>query len=170
MEALSAQNLEWLRALPQGPLETTALRPDEAHVSLAHGSPLHEDQYVQNMRDAWAPLRQMATAITFVGHTHIQGGFAQKDHDWHELRPRFHGGKDAEMSTLTIEPGMRYLINPGSVGQPRDFDWRAAFVVYDSAAHEVVFHRVPYDVAAAQERVLKAGLPRRLAARLKEGR
>ena len=170
MEALSAQNLEWLRGLPQGPLEPERKTPDEAHVSLAHGSPLHEDHYIQNMRDAWAPLRQMATAITFVGHTHIQGGFAQKDHDWHELRPRYGSRAGSEMSTLAIEPGMRYLINPGSVGQPRDFDWRAAFAIYDSTAHEVVYHRVPYDVAAAQQRVLKAGLPKRLAARLKEGR
>jgi diadenosine tetraphosphatase ApaH/serine/threonine PP2A family protein phosphatase len=170
MEALSAQNLEWLRALPQGPLQITALTPDEAHVSLAHGSPLNEDQYIQNMRDAWAPLRQMAVAITFVGHTHIQGGFAQKDHDWHELRPRYASRKDGEMWTLPIAPEMRYLINPGSVGQPRDFDWRAAFAVYDSEAKDVVYHRVPYDVAAAQQRVLKAGLPRRLAERLKEGR
>ena len=65
---------------------------------------------------------------------------------------------------------MRYLINPGAVGQPRDFDWRAAFAIYDSEAQEVVFHRVPYDLTAAQERVQRAGLPERLAARLSEGR
>jgi diadenosine tetraphosphatase ApaH/serine/threonine PP2A family protein phosphatase len=105
-----------------------------------------------------------------VGHTHIQGGFAQKDHDWHELRPRYGSRAGSEMSTLAIEPEMRYLINPGAVGQPRDFDWRAAFAIYHSEAREVVFHRVPYDVAAAQQRVRRAGLPERLAARLKEGR
>ena len=58
-------------------------------MTLAHGSPLNEDQYIMTMRDAWAPLQQMTTAITFVGHTHIQGGFSQKEHDWHELRPRY---------------------------------------------------------------------------------
>jgi diadenosine tetraphosphatase ApaH/serine/threonine PP2A family protein phosphatase len=72
--------------------------------------------------------------------------------------------------TLTIEPGMRYLINPGSVGQPRDFDWRAAFAIYDSVAHEVQYHRGAYDLAATQERMKQAGLPKRLIARLKEGR
>jgi diadenosine tetraphosphatase ApaH/serine/threonine PP2A family protein phosphatase len=170
MEALSAENLEWLRALPQGPLEPEQNSADEARVTLAHGSPLNEDRYIQNMRDAWAPLQQMTTAITFVGHTHIQGGFAQKDHDWQEVRPRYTSRQDCVSWTLTIAPGMRTLVNPGAVGQPRDFDWRAAFAIYDSAAHEVVFHRVPYDMAAAQQRVRRAGLPERLAARLREGR
>jgi diadenosine tetraphosphatase ApaH/serine/threonine PP2A family protein phosphatase len=104
---------------------------------LAHGSPLNEDQYIQKMRDAWAPLQQMATAIAFVGHTHIQGGFAQKEHDWQEVRPRYAGRAGSEMWTLAIAPGVRYLINPGAVGQPRDFDWRAAFAIYDSEACEV---------------------------------
>ena len=66
--------------------------------------------------------------------------------------------------------GTRHLINPGSVGQPRDHDWRAAFAIYDSEACEVIYHRVPYDVTAAQGRILMARLPERLAARLREGR
>jgi predicted phosphodiesterase len=169
-EILSAENLLWLQALPQGPLDAELESPVELHVTLAHGSPLNEDQYVHNMRDAWASLQQMTTSITFVGHTHVQGGFAQKDHDWHELRPRFHSRKGSDMWKLSIELGMRYLINPGSVGQPRDYDWRAGFAILDSDAGEIVYNRVPYDVAKTQERMLKAGLPRRLAARLKDGR
>ncbi len=66
--------------------------------------------------------------------------------------------------------GTRHLINPGSVGQPRDADWRAAFAIYDSDLGEIEFHRVPYDVTASQGRILMAGLPERLAARLQEGR
>ena len=66
LNELSAENLEWLRGLPQGPLF-----PDVPGVTLAHGSPLNEDHYILNMRDAWAPLQQMTTAITFVGHTQI---------------------------------------------------------------------------------------------------
>jgi diadenosine tetraphosphatase ApaH/serine/threonine PP2A family protein phosphatase len=112
----------------------------------------------------------MTTAITFVGHTHIQGGFAQKDHDWQEVRPRYPSREGCVSWTLAIAQGMRYLVNPGAVGQPRDFDWRAAFAIYDSVAGEIVFHRVTYDVAAAQQRVRRAGLPERLAARLREGR
>jgi predicted phosphodiesterase len=170
LEELSPDNLVWLRSLPQGPLQPEHESPGEARVTLAHGSPLNEDQYIMSMRDAWAPLQQMTTAITFVGHTHIQGGFSQKQHDWHEVRPRFSSRNGADTWTLAVPPGTRHLINPGSVGQPRDSDWRAAFAMYDSEACEVTYHRVPYDLTGAQGRVLMAGLPERLAARLREGR
>jgi diadenosine tetraphosphatase ApaH/serine/threonine PP2A family protein phosphatase len=67
-------------------------------------------------------------------------------------------------------PLKNYLVNPGSVGQPRDRDRRAAFAVYDSDEREILFYRVPYDIAEAQVRILQAGLPGMLAARLEEGR
>jgi diadenosine tetraphosphatase ApaH/serine/threonine PP2A family protein phosphatase len=86
------------------------------------------------------------------------------------VRPRYRSRKDADTWTLPIGPGTRNLINPGSVGQPRDYDWRAAFAIYDSYACEVQYHRVPYDVAGAQGRIRMARLPERLAARLREGR
>ena len=167
---LTQANLAWLREVPQGPLS-----PEHPGVTCAHGSPLNEDQYILNMRDAWAPLQQMKTAVTFFGHTHVQGGFAQQDHDWHELRPQFRSQSrnEAAVDRLALQEGMRYLINPGSVGQPRDVDWRASFAIYESkpeAGATVAFHRVPYDLAAAQGRILMAGLPERLAARLREGR
>jgi predicted phosphodiesterase len=165
-DELTPDNRAWLRAVPQGPLQ-----PEQpAGVTLAHGSPLNEDQYILSMRDAWAPLQQMSTAITFIGHTHLQGGFSQKDHDWHELRPQYRSRNEADSWTIPIPPGTRHLINPGSVGQPRDNDWRAAFAIYDTDAAEIVYHRVPYDLTAAQGRILMAGLPERLAARLREGR
>jgi predicted phosphodiesterase len=170
LEHLNAENLVWLRTLPQGPLEPEQQSPEEPLVTLAHGSPLNEDQYIMTMRDAWAPLQQMTSAITFVGHTHIQGGFSQKEHNWHEVRPRYNSRNDADMWTMTIAPGTRNLVNPGSVGQPRDCDWRAAFAMYDSEAREVIYHRVPYDLRRAQSRILMARLPERLAARLREGR
>jgi predicted phosphodiesterase len=169
-EQLSQENIGWLRNLPMGPLQPHDPRLGDAQVSLAHGSPLNEDQYILSMRDAWAPLQGMITAITFVGHTHIQGGFSQKEHEWHELRPRYRRRDEAETWMLPIPPGTRNLINPGSVGQPRDYDWRAAFAIYDSEACEVTYHRVPYDLTAAQGRILMARLPERLAARLREGR
>ncbi|HEV2619355.1 MAG TPA: metallophosphoesterase family protein [Acidobacteriaceae bacterium] len=170
LEALTPDNLLWLRTVPQGPLHPEQGGEGETQVTLAHGSPLNEDQYILNMRDAWAPLQQMTTAITFVGHTHIQGGFSQKEHQWHELRPRYRSRKEPDSWTLPIHPGTRNLINPGSVGQPRDADWRAAFALYDSVRCQVVYRRVPYDVAGAQGRILMARLPERLAARLREGR
>jgi predicted phosphodiesterase len=172
LEQLTTDNLVWLRSLPQGPLQppTEDDADEEAQVMLAHGSPLNEDQYILNMRDAWAPLQQMATAITFFGHTHIQGGFWQKEHEWHELHPRYATHRGHETWTLDFLPGTRQLVNPGSVGQPRDFDSRAAFALYDSEAGTVTYHRVPYDLARAQGRIRMASLPERLAARLREGR
>lgn len=165
-DELSPHNLAWLRAMPQGPLQ-----PDQpAGVTLAHGSPLNEDQYILSMRDAWAPLQQMPTAITFIGHTHLQGGFFQKEHDWQEVRPQYQTRNEADRWTISIPSGTRHLINPGSVGQPRDNDWRAAFAIYDTEAAEIIYHRVPYDLTATQGRILMAGLPERLAARLREGR
>jgi predicted phosphodiesterase len=188
---LTSDNTEWLRAVPQGPLQ-----PAHPGVTCAHGSPLDEDHYILNMRDAWAPLQQSPTAITFFGHTHVQGGFAQKGHDWQEIRPPFGvppngsgSAKDDRAAaanqpvswTLGLEPGTRHLINPGSVGQPRDRDWRAAFAIFtaetpgadssgQTAAESITYHRVPYDLVTCQGRILMAGLPDRLASRLREGR
>ena len=70
---------------------------------------------------------------------------------------------------LQMEPGRRYIVNIGSVGQPRDGDPRAAYAVYDDQRREVVIHRVEYDVASAQGKIRKAGLPPRLAERLSSG-
>jgi diadenosine tetraphosphatase ApaH/serine/threonine PP2A family protein phosphatase len=171
LQRLTADNLLWLRTLPQGPVQPEP-SPDghvESPVMLAHGSPLNEDEYILNVRDAWAPLQQMTTALAFVGHTHVQGGFQQREHAWEEIRPKYRG-RGREAWTLTIDPGTRQLINPGSVGQPRDHDSRAAFAIYDSETCPVTYHRVPYDVAGAQRHILEAGLPERLAQRLGEGR
>jgi len=179
---LTPENLEWLREVPQGPIHPTL-----PGVNLVHGSPLDEDSYILTMRDAWAPLQQMSTPITFFGHTHIQGGFSQKEHDWNELRPSQHpanppdvnihdfGPNEAISYTIPLYPGMRHLLNPGSVGQPRDRDWRASFAIFDSEpegvdGQTVTFHRVPYDIIMAQSRIVAAGLPDRLASRLREGR
>ena len=83
---------------------------------------------------------------------------------------RLEGASCVQSSRLKLKPGMKYLVNPGSVGQPRDRDRRAAFAVYDSERKEILFYRVPYDIAGAQERILQAGLPRGLALRLEDGR
>jgi diadenosine tetraphosphatase ApaH/serine/threonine PP2A family protein phosphatase len=164
-DELNAENLAWLNSMPQGPL-----RPELGGVSCAHGSPLDEDQYILSVRDAWAPLQQMTTDITFFGHTHIQGGFVQDGPQWHEVHPRYRSRNEADSWRLEMPEGSRQLINPGSVGQPRDYDWRAAFAIYDSEERCVIFHRVPYDLTTSQGRILMAGLPERLAARLREGR
>lgn len=167
---LTPENLQWLKAVPQGPLHPLVDGVEALAITCAHGSPLNEDHYILNMRDAWAPLQEKNTAVTFIGHTHIQGGFAQKGHEWHELRPRYRTYNEAESWVLTIPKDTRHLINPGSIGQPRDCDWRAAYAIYDIDAAEITFHRVPYDLTSSQGRILMAGLPERLAERLREGR
>jgi len=122
------------------------------------------------MRDAWAPLQRMQSEITFFGHTHVQGSFSQLEIDWEELRPIYAEREGPVEQTISVPKGSRHLINPGSVGQPRDHDWRAAFAVYDEAAESVTFCRVPYDVEAAQKAIHVAKLPERLATRLSGGR
>ena len=158
---LTEDNLKWLRALPKGPVRASG------EATCAHGSPLHEDHYILSMRDAWTPLQRMKTGLTFFGHTHVQGGFVQQGAEWEELRPLC--GPEG-FCELVIPPGARMLVNPGSVGQPRDGDRRAAFAIYDSEAQTITFRRVPYDVAGAQAAIRAAGLPERLAARLDTGR
>jgi diadenosine tetraphosphatase ApaH/serine/threonine PP2A family protein phosphatase len=90
---------------------------------------------------------------------------------WFEVRPMQQRDRDKTSEwTLSLETDKRYLLNPGSVGQPRDCDSRAAYAIYDNTAHTVTFHRVPYDIDLAQGRILLANLPELLAKRLREGR
>ncbi len=163
--ALTPESTEWLRAMAPGPV-----LPIGPAVSCVHGSPLNEDQYMTDMRDAWQPLLQSRTRVTFFGHTHLQGCFAANGDGWFEPNPVFLTRDETESCELRLIRDARYLINPGSVGQPRDQDWRAACAIFDDAAHTVRFYRVPYDVRQAQQRILSAGLPEKLATRLKEGR
>jgi diadenosine tetraphosphatase ApaH/serine/threonine PP2A family protein phosphatase len=162
---LSEEHTAWLRKLAAGPI-----MPDGPEVSCMHGSPSDEDRYLVTMRDAFLPMREIPTRINFFGHTHLQGGFATNGDEWFRLDPAYATRDEAEEYELQLRDGGRYLINPGSVGQPRDHDWRAAFAVYDDQARTVSFYRVPYDVRQAQARILRAGLPDRLATRLREGR
>jgi diadenosine tetraphosphatase ApaH/serine/threonine PP2A family protein phosphatase len=162
--ALTAENREWLGAIPQGPIRATE------RVLCAHGSPLNEDQYIVSMRDAWLPLQRMPAELTFFGHTHVQGAFSQDPPEWQETHPVYTTVDRAEQFSMDVPAGSRHLVNPGSVGQPRDGDWRASFAVYDTEQERVTFFRIPYDVAAAQRAIRASGLPERLAARLGTGR
>jgi diadenosine tetraphosphatase ApaH/serine/threonine PP2A family protein phosphatase len=162
---LTGEHTEWLRHLASGPI-----MPDGPQVSCVHGSLIDEDEYVLTLRDAWRPLKEAQTRINFFGHTHVQGGFATNGEEWFRLTPQYRSRDEAEEYELPLRENARYLLNPGSVGQPRDGDWRAAFALYDDAAMTVTFHRIPYDVREAQARILRAGLPDRLATRLREGR
>ncbi len=163
---LSAEHLSWLRHLPAGPLAPVPEQP----VRCTHGSLLDEDEYILTPRDAAHSLAAPGSAVNFFGHTHLQGGFATDGEQWYRLTPDWETRDRFEVWPLRLSSGARYLLNPGSVGQPRDGDWRAAFAIYDAAERTVEFYRAPYDLAGAQGAILRAGLPDRLASRLKDGR
>jgi predicted phosphodiesterase len=165
-EQLSPENLEWLRALPQGPIHIPEL-PDAQFV---HGSPIDEDEYVVTPRDALEPLMATTVPLTFFGHSHVQGAFSTNPAETGGLRPVYKTVGQKEVTEMRLKKGVEYLINPGSVGQPRDGDWRAAFAVFESEDYHVSFHRVPYNLKSAQDRILAANLPQRLATRLAAGR
>jgi len=170
---LTGEHRDWLRHMAVGPIA-----PDGPFVRCVHGSTLSEDDYVLTVRDAWPVLHDTDARIIFFGHTHVQGGFATNGDEWFRLAPLFavhrngHHKAPAQPEEFEIDlrAGARYLLNPGSVGQPRDGDWRAAFALYDDARMTLTWYRVPYNVKEAQERILQAGLPDRLASRLRDGR
>lgn len=160
-EQLRPENLEYLVNLPQGPVEVNG-------ISLMHGAWQDEDEYVFAPAQALDGLLGAPTAVSFFGHTHFQGGFSFVDNRLEVIQLRPAAGTN--FAALQIDPGTRYLLNPGSVGQPRDGDPRAAFAVADLAHQVVEFWRVTYDIEAVQARMLEAGLPEPLVLRLAYGR
>ncbi len=160
-EELRPENLAYLKELPAGPLEVDG-------VSMVHGALQDEDEYVFAPAQALEGLLDSPSAVTFFGHTHFQGGFSYRENklDVIQLRPEAGTG----FAALRLEPGTRYLINPGSIGQPRDGDARAAFAIADIDHQVVEFWRTPYDILAVQKRMQRAGLPEPLILRLAFGR
>jgi diadenosine tetraphosphatase ApaH/serine/threonine PP2A family protein phosphatase len=158
--SLTAENAAFVAALPKGPLVAGDFR-------LVHGSPSDEDEYLLTSEEARQAFAYLETPVAFFGHTHVQGGFAW-NHSRVEILPRVAARSDR--TVMEIDPARAYLINPGSIGQPRDTDPRAAYLTFDPEAGMVTFFRVPYDVAAAKERIREAGLPTILAERLSMGR
>jgi diadenosine tetraphosphatase ApaH/serine/threonine PP2A family protein phosphatase len=164
-DKLTEDHLEFLRALPQGPIA-----PIE-DVQLVHGSPRDEDEYILMAGDAYELLARTAVPLTFFGHTHVQRCFVlDGSGQGKSFAPVYKSTRGKQSVKLEIKPNTKYMVNPGSIGQPRDNDPRAAFVLYDVEAALVTFHRVPYDIERAQEKIFSAGLPERLAIRLEEGR
>jgi predicted phosphodiesterase len=160
---LSPDNLKWLAELPPGPLQTDG-------IVLVHGALQDEDEYVFTPAQALEGLLDSAARVTFFGHTHHQGGFsysnASNNLEVLSLRPR----ASESFAALRIDTGTRYLLNPGSIGQPRDGDPRAGFAIADLEHDVVEFWRVPYDIAAVQARMRAARLPEALVQRLSLGR
>ena len=115
--------------------------------------------YVFNNLDAAASFTYQRTNVCFFGHTHVPMVFI-----------RDQGVRRERIEHIRIEPARKYFINAGSVGQPRDGNWRAAYCIYDVENSLVELLRVKYDLAAVQTKITQAGLPRLLAERLAIGR
>lgn len=156
-EKLTPRNRKFLEALPIGPADV------DSSFAICHGSPRDEDAYIFTDYDAYLNFRETAAAVCFFGHSHIPSVFTLEPHGIvvelvSENRVRY-----------PLQKGLRYLINPGSIGQPRDRNAAAAYVIYDAAEHVVHFDRVPYAVEKARDKIYKAGLPHILGDRLLVG-
>jgi predicted phosphodiesterase len=157
-QKLTTSNLKWLNRLPEGPAVV------DGSFAISHGTPIDEDAYIFGEIEALNVFRQTTFPVCFFGHSHFPVVFG--------LSP------DAIQTVLTNGPafrfklraGVRYLINPGSIGQPRDGNPLASFAFYNSDSKVVTIHRVRYRVEQAQTKILEAGLPRPLADRLALGR
>jgi predicted phosphodiesterase len=154
---LTASNLRYVRELPQGPVWI------DQDLAICHGSPLDEDFYVFSEHDAFDIFRNFPPFVTFFGHTHIPSAFVLHREGVRAVLLRGSKGR------IRLQKGFRYLLNPGSVGQPRDRNPKAAYMTYDSERQVVYWHRIAYPTAVAQQRILRAGLPSVLAERLSYG-
>jgi diadenosine tetraphosphatase ApaH/serine/threonine PP2A family protein phosphatase len=156
---LTTDNREYLRELPMGPVEIDAL------TEICHGTPFDEDHYIFDGSDAAMALQAAQHSLCLYGHTHLPALFKYVDgaFEGHAI--------DADRdAVIPLQRGARYLINVGSIGQPRDGDPRAAYGVLDDEERVIRTVRVPYSVAKAQQRIIAAGLPVSLANRLAVGR
>ncbi|HTS13688.1 MAG TPA: metallophosphoesterase family protein [Candidatus Limnocylindrales bacterium] len=160
-ERLRPENREWLEHLPTGPLAV-----DGFH--MVHGAFRDEDEYVFSPAQALDSLLEAPSPVTFFGHTHLQGAFTLHDERVEALH--FKPAGDSPFSNLAIQTGTTYLLNPGSIGQPRDGNSRAAFAIADLPNNSVEFWRVPYNIEAVQKRMEAGGLPEALILRLSFGR
>ena len=152
-KALTPEDIEWLRDL--------RLIRQIRDFTIVH-STLDTPQnwgYVLTPLDAAASFNYQHTQLCFCGHTHIPKAYV-RDGAIHA----------ADMENLIIEPGKKYFINVGSVGQPRDENWRASYCIYDADAHTVQLRRLDYDIYTTQDKIIEAGLPKRLADRLSLGK
>jgi diadenosine tetraphosphatase ApaH/serine/threonine PP2A family protein phosphatase len=154
---VSGEAREYLAALP-------VRQSVEGGSLLVHGSPGDPDQYVYTVGQAAVELGALSASPgdgpVFFGHTHLAGAFLRREDGTVE---------GVRAGALRLRRGERALVNPGSVGQPRDRNPDASFVVYDPSVRTVTWVRVPYDVESARRKVLAAGLPPVFAERLRDG-
>jgi predicted phosphodiesterase len=151
---VSAENMAWLKSLPYEHLL------EEHNVLLCHGSPvrLEEFEYIfapEQARECLAIYDRLGH-ITLIGHSHLCKVFALTRSSVEEL----------PSDDFVLDPDKKYIVSVGSVGQPRDFDNRASYTVYDTDTKRFEFKRIEYDIELAADKVLRARLERNFAHRL----
>jgi diadenosine tetraphosphatase ApaH/serine/threonine PP2A family protein phosphatase len=162
LDILTPKNREWLADLPEGPTIVDDL------VEICHGSPFDEDAYIFDELDAVRALKVSTRTLCLFGHTHYPVTFELSADAFDTVGPAA-----ASEAQLALKRGAKYLVNPGSVGQPRDGDARAAYAIVDtngSRAPRVELLRLKYAVEETQAKIVAAGLPEVLAQRLAVGR
>jgi diadenosine tetraphosphatase ApaH/serine/threonine PP2A family protein phosphatase len=159
LDILTPEHRVWLADLPQGPHDVDDV------IQICHGSPFDEDAYIFDELDAVRALKLSSRPLCLFGHTHYPITFELSAEGFDSIGP-----SAAAFTELKMKDGSKYLVNPGSVGQPRDGDARAAYAIADTAERRVELFRLTYPVEEAQAKVIKAGLPEVLAQRLALGR
>jgi len=158
---LDAERTAWLRGLARGPVAIAGLG---MNVAICHGAPFDEDYYIFDAEDAANALESAPGSLVFCGHTHVQIAFR-------EMMSGLRGVITAlDDQKIAVRADIPTLINPGSVGQPRDGDPRAAYATFDTEARLVRLERVEYDIGEAQRRIRDRSLHPSLAERLAVGR
>jgi diadenosine tetraphosphatase ApaH/serine/threonine PP2A family protein phosphatase len=153
---LTAEHRAFLAALPE--------RLEAPGFLGVHGSPRDPvEEYILTLPQALAIFAESEFRVCLVGHTHIPGLFV-RSRDGH-----VHAPDVAPDAPVRLAAASRYIVNAGSVGQPRDGDARAAYLVYDDGARSVTLHRVEYAIAATQAKIRARGLPALLSRRLAAG-
>ncbi len=160
---LLPRHRRWLASLPRGPVEVDNL------FAISHGTPLDEDAYIFGEIEALNMFPFFQTQICFFGHSHFPVVFGLDVEALTTYVPSANG-KPGPSLRVKLKKGTRYLINPGSIGQPRDGDNRASFGILDSDRMTMAIHRVAYDYGKTQAKIRAAGLPSPLADRLALGR
>jgi diadenosine tetraphosphatase ApaH/serine/threonine PP2A family protein phosphatase len=158
-DALTESNRQWLAELPAGPVQV------DEFIEICHGTPFDEDAYVFDDLDALRAIHAAHRPVCLFGHTHVQVGYSL-DADQFSLTT----ADDRRPLNVVFQNGARHLVNPGSVGQPRDGDARAGYALVDTERREIAIYRLEYPVERAQAKILDAGLPEVLAQRLALGR
>jgi diadenosine tetraphosphatase ApaH/serine/threonine PP2A family protein phosphatase len=158
-DTLTEANRAWLAALPAGPVDV------DGAFEICHGTPFDEDAYVFDDLDALRALHASRRDLCLFGHTHVQVGYSLARNQF-----SVETNGEARPFDILLKPETKYLINPGSVGQPRDGDPRAGFGIVDADKVSVTIYRIPYPIAKAQARIVEQGLPEILAERLAVGR